>query len=73
VLVPGAETALVDRIFPDEASITRLISELGDPKALAVCYEAGPTGYALARCSRGGGWPARSSPPRSSPWPPAPG
>lgn len=49
VLVPGAETPVVDRIFPDEASIKRLVGGLGDPKSLAVCYEAGPTGYALAR------------------------
>jgi transposase len=49
VLVPGAETPVVDRIFPDEASIKRLISGLGDPGSLAVRYEAGPTGYALAR------------------------
>ena len=49
VLVPGAETPVVDRIFPDEASIKRLVGGLGDPKSLAVCYEAGPTGYDLAR------------------------
>lgn len=49
VLVPGADTAVVDRIFPDEASIKRLVAGLGDPKGLAVCYEAGPTGYSLAR------------------------
>jgi len=49
VLAPGAEVAVVDRIFPDEASIKRLVKGLGDRRRLAVCYEAGPTGYALAR------------------------
>jgi len=49
VLIPGAETPVVDRFFPDESSIKRLIFGLGDPGSLAVCYEAGPTGYALAR------------------------
>lgn len=49
VLVPGADVAVIDRIFPDEASIKRLVLGLGDPRTVAVCYEAGPTGYALAR------------------------
>ena len=54
VLVPGADTAVVDRFFPDEPSIRRFVSGLGDPGAVSVCYEAGPTGYSLARLL--GGW-----------------
>jgi transposase len=49
VLVPGAEIALVDRFYPDEPSIRRFVGGLGDPGQVAACYEAGPTGYALAR------------------------
>jgi transposase len=49
VLAPGAEVAVIDRFFPDEPSIRRFVGQLGDPRALSVCYEAGPTGYALAR------------------------
>ena len=49
VLVPGADVAVVDRFFPDEASIRRFVTGLGDPAHVSVCYEAGPTGYHLAR------------------------
>ncbi|MHB8431381.1 MAG: IS110 family RNA-guided transposase [Acidimicrobiales bacterium] len=49
VLVPSSDLAVVDRFFPDEPSIRRFVGALGDPGSLAVCYEAGPTGYALAR------------------------
>jgi transposase len=49
VLVPGADVAVVDRFFPDEASIRRFVGGLGDPALVSACYEAGPTGYNLAR------------------------
>jgi len=49
VLRPGDEVAVVDRFFPDEPSVRRFVAALGDPAQLQVCYEAGPTGYALAR------------------------
>ena len=49
VLTPGAESSVIDRFFPDEPSIKRLVKGLGDLRKVAVCYEAGPTGYALAR------------------------
>ncbi|MGH9081283.1 MAG: IS110 family transposase, partial [Acidimicrobiales bacterium] len=49
VLPPGAKIAVVDRFFPDEPSIRRFIDGLGERERLSVCYEAGPTGYALAR------------------------
>jgi hypothetical protein len=39
----------VERITHDEASIRRLVGRLGDPRRLRACYEAGPTGFELAR------------------------
>ena len=49
VLTPDADSPVVDRFFPDEPSIERLVKGLGDRSKVAVCQEAGPTGYALAR------------------------
>ncbi|MGH9047091.1 MAG: IS110 family transposase, partial [Acidimicrobiales bacterium] len=49
VLEPGHETPLVDRIFHDEANVRRFVATLGDLPAVRTCYEAGPTGYELAR------------------------
>jgi hypothetical protein len=39
----------VERITHHEASIRRLVGRLGDPRGLRACYEAGPTGFELAR------------------------
>jgi transposase len=50
VLGPGREEApTVDRIANDEPSIRRLVAHFADPQRLRACYEAGPTGYELAR------------------------
>jgi len=49
VLSPKSETPVVDRWFHDEPSVRRFISGLGSPRAVRLCYEAGPTGYELAR------------------------
>ena len=49
VLRPGMEVPAVDRVPNDEESVRRLIGRLGDPRLLAVCYEAGPSGYELHR------------------------
>src|SRR6266511_2661401 len=49
ILAPDHEGPVVDRIPHDEASIRRLVGRLGDPRWLRSCYEAGPTGYELAR------------------------
>src|SRR5215212_11545143 len=50
VLGPGREEApTVDRIANDEPSVRRLVGRFGDPRRLRACYEAGPTGYELAR------------------------
>jgi transposase len=49
VLAPGADRPVVDRFFPDRASIRRFFDALGDPSHVAACYEAGPTGFWLSR------------------------
>jgi transposase len=49
VLAPGAQTATLDRWFHDEPSVRRFVSTLGLARQVRACYEAGPTGYDLAR------------------------
>jgi transposase len=49
VLNPGHERPDVEKIFNDEESMRRLIGRFAEPGSLRVCYEAGPTGYDLAR------------------------
>ena len=49
ILAPQREIPEVDRIPHDEASIRRLVAQFPDPRQLRACYEAGPTGYELAR------------------------
>jgi len=49
VLAPGRETPTLDRWFHDEPSVRRFVGTLGDPALVRLCYEAGPTGYDLAR------------------------
>jgi transposase len=39
----------VERMFHDEDSVRKFIGRMGDPRRLAACYEAGPTGYELER------------------------
>ncbi|MGA8037846.1 MAG: transposase, partial [Candidatus Acidiferrales bacterium] len=49
VLTPGSDVPAVDRISSDPEAVRRLIGRFEDPKSLVACYEAGPTGYELAR------------------------
>jgi transposase len=49
ILTPHGEIPEVDRIPHDEASIRRLVGRFPEPRRLRACYEAGPTGYELAR------------------------
>jgi transposase len=49
VLGPGHEAPTVDRIANDEPSVRRLVARFPNPGRLRACYEAGPTGYELAR------------------------
>jgi transposase len=49
ILAPDHDGPDVERIAHDEASIRRLVGRFPDPRMLRACYEAGPTGYELAR------------------------
>ena len=49
ILEPDQQVPEVDRIPHDEPSVRRLVGCLGDPRRLRACYEAGPTGFELAR------------------------
>ena len=49
ILRAGEDVADVEKISSDDDSVRRLIARLGDPRRLRACYEAGPTGYELAR------------------------
>ena len=49
ILLPDQQVPEVDRIAHDETSVRRLVGRLGDRSRLRACYEAGPTGYDLAR------------------------
>jgi hypothetical protein len=49
VLSPRRDAAEVDRIANDEPSIRRLVAQFPNRRRLRACYEAGPTGYELAR------------------------
>ncbi len=52
LLEPGSDTPLLDRLSADDESVRRLVARLGDPARVWACYEAGPTGYELARVLR---------------------
>ena len=49
VLGPDRDAPIVDRIAHDEPSVRRLVAQFPDRRSLRACYEAGPTGYELAR------------------------
>lgn len=55
VLEAGSTQVLVDKISTDDESIRRLITRFDDPGRVWACYEAGPTGYELARVLRAAG------------------
>jgi transposase len=55
VLPAESDAVAVDRIFSDEESVRRLIGRFPDRGLLRVCYEAGPTGFWLARLLRSQG------------------
>lgn len=53
----GRAPARVVATVPSEwKAIRRALERLGDPEAVSCCYEAGPTGYGLARALRAAGW-----------------
>jgi len=49
ILAPDRDGPDVERIAHDEASVRRLVGRFPNPRLLRACYEAGPTGYELAR------------------------
>lgn len=49
VLPWDREEPSLDKVSSDEEAVRRLISRFPDRRSLRVCYEAGPTGYDLAR------------------------
>jgi len=51
-LWPDEESPVTDKISSDDDAVRRLIARFDDPGRLRVCYEAGPTGYELARLLR---------------------
>ncbi len=52
VLEPGSTTPVVDKISSDDESVRRLMARFAEPSRVWACYEAGPTGYELARVLR---------------------
>jgi transposase len=49
VLLPDQQVPDVDRITHDQASVRRLVARFPNRARLRACYEAGPTGFELAR------------------------
>lgn len=52
VLEPDVTLVVMDRIGTDDESVRRLVARFPDPSRVWACYEAGPTGYELARWLR---------------------
>ena len=48
-LLPDQTLAAVKQIPSDEAAVLAFVGRFAEPGRLRVCYEAGPTGYELAR------------------------
>jgi transposase len=59
ILTPDRDGPDVDRIPHDEPSVRGLVGRFPDPRWLRACYEAGPTGYELARLLHSMGFAAR--------------
>jgi transposase len=49
ILTADMEVPEVDKIPHDEPSVRRLVARFPDRRQLRACYEAGPTGFELAR------------------------
>jgi transposase len=53
----GRELARVVGSVPNEGkALSKVLDKLGPRSSVSCCYEAGPTGYGLARALRAGGW-----------------
>jgi len=55
LLEPSSDSPLMDKVSADDESVRRLIARFEDPRGVWACYEAGPTGYELARALRSAG------------------
>jgi transposase len=55
LLEPGSDSPLLDKLSADDESVRRLIARFDEPARVWACYEAGPTGYELARVLRSAG------------------
>ena len=51
-LLADQASAAVEQIPSDEAAVLAFLGRFAEPGRLRVCYEAGPTGYELARLLR---------------------
>jgi transposase len=51
-----AEAKVLATIPHDFASLSKALARLGPPETLSCCYEAGPTGFGLARQLKAAGW-----------------
>ena len=51
----GSSTPVVDTISSDDQAVRRLVARFPHPGRVWACYEAGPTGYELARVLRSAG------------------
>src|SRR5262245_24782721 len=53
----GREAArVIGTVGHEWKALSRVLRKLGPPQGVRVCYEAGPTGYGLARALRAAGW-----------------
>ncbi|HET6953481.1 MAG TPA: IS110 family transposase [Acidimicrobiales bacterium] len=55
LLEPGSDTPLLDKLSADDEAVRRLVARFEEPDRVWACYEAGPTGYELARTLRTAG------------------
>src|SRR5215210_6849547 len=53
VLEADSTSPVADKISSDDEMVRRLVGRFREPRRVWACYEAGPTGYELARLLRG--------------------
>ena len=52
LLEPSSTSPVCDKISADDEAVRRLVARLDEPSGVWACYEAGPTGFELARLLR---------------------
>jgi hypothetical protein len=68
LLEPGLDSPVMDKLSADDESVRRLIARFEAPERVWACYEAGPTGYELARVLRSAGMRCEVIAPSLIPW-----